>query len=224
MAITGTSKTLLSDLTLANLSSSNPNAVGSDFKASINWGDGKTTPGTLVDFTGGNFSVTGSHTYTEGGTYAVTISITNDTNAVTMVTSTANISNLLVTLSGGASTLNGTVSSTGLTNVSKPVFTGTAEALSIVSVYAVPANGTNPVLIAKAQTNASGQFTAPSTVSLSDGQYTVEASSVDLGGQTNSAMTTLYPTGSRGVLTVDTQGPKVVSASLTPRTGRSRSL
>ena len=42
-------------------------------------------------------------------------------------------------------------------------------------------------------------------------------SSTDTLGQPSSALTVLYPTASRGLLTVDTQGPKVTSARFDPR-------
>jgi hypothetical protein len=48
----------------------------SSYTASINWGDGKSSSGTLrKTATAGLFRVVGSHIYTEAGTYSVTVSI-----------------------------------------------------------------------------------------------------------------------------------------------------
>lgn len=45
---------------------------GSDFTATIDWGDGTTTPGTVTATGGGNFNITGSHVYADEGTHSVT--------------------------------------------------------------------------------------------------------------------------------------------------------
>jgi hypothetical protein len=54
----------------------NPNLVGSEipFTSTIDWGDGTTTSGT-VTLVNGTFLVSGSHTYTEEGSYAVQVSL-----------------------------------------------------------------------------------------------------------------------------------------------------
>ncbi|HEV3025527.1 MAG TPA: hypothetical protein VGX76_23810, partial [Pirellulales bacterium] len=46
------------------------------FSASIDWGDGTTTTGTIAE-TAGTFSVNGSHTYAEDGTSSVTVVISD---------------------------------------------------------------------------------------------------------------------------------------------------
>ena len=43
--------------------------------ATINWGDGNTTPGTVVAAPGGSDTVTGSHVYADNGEYTVTITV-----------------------------------------------------------------------------------------------------------------------------------------------------
>jgi hypothetical protein len=49
----------------------------SDYSASINWGDGSTTAGTIT-FSGGVFTVNGTHTYGEEGTFAITVTINHE--------------------------------------------------------------------------------------------------------------------------------------------------
>lgn len=48
---------------------------GSTYTASIAWGDGTTTDGTVTDTGSGHFQVAGSHTYTRFGNYAVVVTL-----------------------------------------------------------------------------------------------------------------------------------------------------
>src|SRR5207245_8092153 len=51
--------------------------TGADFSATIDWGDGTTTAGTVTGG-GGTLSVSGSHSYADEGTFAVTVVLTDD--------------------------------------------------------------------------------------------------------------------------------------------------
>jgi hypothetical protein len=61
---------------VALFADTNPGASGLNFSASINWGDGNSSAGT-ISFNGGanKWQVNGSHTYRVGGTYQLTVSI-----------------------------------------------------------------------------------------------------------------------------------------------------
>ena len=61
--------------TVATFSDANISAPLSDFSATIAWGDGKSTAGTVMSDGGGNFHVVGSHAYTEEGKYPIGVSI-----------------------------------------------------------------------------------------------------------------------------------------------------
>jgi hypothetical protein len=67
--------------------------------ATINWGDGNTTPGTLVGTPGGSGTVTGSHVYADNGEYTITISVTDGDVESDSDTSIATISNVAPTVS-----------------------------------------------------------------------------------------------------------------------------
>ena len=54
-------------ITVATFTDANPNATASDFTATINWGDGTSTSGTVVAQNGGGFAVEGSHVYAVDG-------------------------------------------------------------------------------------------------------------------------------------------------------------
>jgi hypothetical protein len=65
-------------------------ATASEYSATINWGDGTApTAGAISGPTGGPFNVTGTHTYIEEGTYAITIVITDVDNPTNTATATS---------------------------------------------------------------------------------------------------------------------------------------
>lgn len=77
-------------------------ATASEYSATINWGDGSPpTTGAISGPTGGPFSVTGSHTYIQVGTYTITVVITDVDNPLTTATatSTAIVADALLTAS-----------------------------------------------------------------------------------------------------------------------------
>ena len=63
--VSGTEGTAISDATVATFTDANPNATASDFTATIDWGDGTSTSGTVVAQSGGSFAVDGTHTYAD---------------------------------------------------------------------------------------------------------------------------------------------------------------
>jgi hypothetical protein len=66
-------------------------ASASEFRAVIDWGDGHTSTGTVVK-EDDHFTILGSHTYVELGSYVVKITLTDDTGSATTITTTANVS------------------------------------------------------------------------------------------------------------------------------------
>jgi uncharacterized repeat protein (TIGR03803 family) len=73
---------------VATFSDANAGAPLSDFNATISWGDGSTSAGTISG--SGPFTVGGSHVYREGGSYATTVTVT-DIGGSTLVISGASI-------------------------------------------------------------------------------------------------------------------------------------
>jgi RHS repeat-associated protein len=71
------------------------------YSASIDWGDGNNSSGTVTTNTGGSFKVTGTHTYAEEGTFAVNVTV-NDSAPPSAVSasiqSTATVSDAALTL------------------------------------------------------------------------------------------------------------------------------
>jgi hypothetical protein len=62
-----------------------------DYSASIDWGDGATTPG-AISLTGQSFTVAGSHAYAKDGSYPITVVVSHDTAPSVTVDSVANVS------------------------------------------------------------------------------------------------------------------------------------
>src|SRR5262249_38635319 len=62
---------------VANFTDGNPSAGARDFSATISWGDGTTSTGTISANNFGGFDVTGSHAYTIEGDLALSVTITD---------------------------------------------------------------------------------------------------------------------------------------------------
>lgn len=72
---------------VATFTQAGASATASSYTASINWGDGTTSAGT-VSGASGSFSVSGTHTYLEEGPYQVTTTVTDVTNPANTATAT----------------------------------------------------------------------------------------------------------------------------------------
>src|SRR5439155_4262912 len=80
----------------AEPNASDPNdGIPSHYLATINWGDGTTTNGTISQ-SGGTFTVTGSHTYTQVGSFTLTVAIIHENAPTTTVSGTVTVSTTTV--------------------------------------------------------------------------------------------------------------------------------
>ncbi len=91
-SITATHGTLFTGA-VATFTDGTPAAKVSDFSASINWGDGSKSAGTVTGANGGPFTVSGSHTYATTGTFNLTVTLTDavDKTAYNATTSKAKV-------------------------------------------------------------------------------------------------------------------------------------
>jgi predicted heme/steroid binding protein len=89
---------------VATFSDIDTNATAADYSASISWGDGSTSAGTITGG-GGSFSVSGSHTYAEEGSKQVAVTITDTDNSSNSATthSTATVTDAGLTASPACS-------------------------------------------------------------------------------------------------------------------------
>ncbi|HZS81324.1 MAG TPA: hypothetical protein VFA50_00515, partial [Stellaceae bacterium] len=99
-ALSGTGTTInaltnqaLSNVTVATFTDTDTVTAAGDLSATIDWGDGTTTAGTVTG-SAGSFSVAGSHTYTAAGQDTIKVTLADDApgTATATATSTANVS------------------------------------------------------------------------------------------------------------------------------------
>src|SRR5262249_56929987 len=98
--------------TVAPFSDANPNAGADASPATVPWGDGQPSAGTVVPGDTSGFVVTASHAYTQLGNFAVSVLIQDAAGASATASSTAN--------AGGLSLLEGQL-------YSGPVATGSGS-------------------------------------------------------------------------------------------------
>jgi hypothetical protein len=72
---------------VAQLTDQNPGAPGSDFTATIDWGDGSTSLGTVGALATGGFAVAGSHEYKKKGSYSVVTKLADRGGSTVQATS-----------------------------------------------------------------------------------------------------------------------------------------
>lgn len=84
--------------TLATVRYGTPSSPASAFSAQINWGDGHTGPGRVTG-AGGNYSVTGSHTFAGNGPFTVRITVTDPAARTGSATTTVLIPSTVSALS-----------------------------------------------------------------------------------------------------------------------------
>src|SRR5262249_23763578 len=85
---------------VATFSDTDPAGALSDYSATINWGDGQSSTGTITSGAGGTYLVSGSHTYTEDGGLTVPVSIADGGGSNVTATGSANVSDASLTGQG----------------------------------------------------------------------------------------------------------------------------
>ena len=110
--INGSPNQPLTNVTVATFNDSNALNVAGDFVATIDWGDGATSTGTISGKNGA-FTVSGSHTYTQSGQDTITVTVAEDPSdgqatAADSATTTANIIGLAAGAASDFSVTEGT--------------------------------------------------------------------------------------------------------------------
>jgi hypothetical protein len=184
----------------------NPLAGAGDFTASINWGDGHTTRGTLVSLGNGQFQVNGTNTYASKGDFPITVSIKDSGGASLDQVVTAHVLAPLV----------GTTGNGGATNNPQPTFSGTAEPGTTVRLTVSPSGSPNTAIsLGDSTVDSSGKWSITSGRTLDDGTYTATASLVS---GTGTPLATL----NLGTISIDRVAPTVSSVVFNARTRQLR--
>src|SRR5262249_60985843 len=96
---------------VATFTDANPGEHTADFTATINWGDGTpTSPGTIsYDAGSGVYTVQGTHTYAEEGSYPVAVHIIDDGGSTADASLTGTVADAPLTPTGGHVTATETI-------------------------------------------------------------------------------------------------------------------
>ena len=89
---------------VAHFSDADPNGATADYTATISWGDGSTSPGS-VQPAGAGFDVSGGHTYASAGSYPLTVAVGDAGGASTNASGSATVGPGSTTTTTSASTL-----------------------------------------------------------------------------------------------------------------------
>src|SRR5271157_2947538 len=178
---------------------SDTTATASNFTASINWGDGNVSPGTVTQSSTNPslFLVSGTNVYASQGTYTITISVKDQGGNSTTIKSTALVNtNQVYGFTGGLANLivNGPLAANGYTNTNRPTFSGTSAPFAIVQLYARYLNADAELPLGEAVASANGQWTL-TTGPLATGIIVVTAAVTVPGGYPSAMMTLINQNG-----------------------------
>jgi hypothetical protein len=178
---------------VGSFSDSDTTATISNFTASINWGDGNVSPGTITKSSTNPslFLVSGTNLYASQGTYTITISVNDQGGNSTTIKSTALVNtNQVYGFTGGLANLivNGPLAASGYTNTNRPTFSGTSAPFAIVQLYARYLNVDAELPLGEAVASANGQWTL-TTGPLARGVSVVTAVVTIPAGYPSTAMT-----------------------------------
>jgi hypothetical protein len=159
--------------TVATFTDTNAANTAADFTATILWGDGTTTTG-VVASTGGTFTVSGTHTYVDEGSFTVTAVLMDDTPGTASATATGTAA------VAEADTLSGTLTAAGATEGTSfsgavATFTDT-DVASTAADFTAAINWGDGTSSTGTVTGSGGKFTVSGTHTYAgEGPFTVSA-------------------------------------------------
>ncbi|HVX15013.1 MAG TPA: TIGR03118 family protein [Pirellulales bacterium] len=183
--LTATEQTVFNG-TVGAFSSSNTAAAASAFTATIDWGDGSISAGTVISNGDGGFNVAGSHAYAEeAATETIHVTVSDGTNTVTLNGSAA-VKDAPLTATGAPVSLQQGLT---LSNVKVATFSDPApEATNSYTATIDWGDGSTSAGTVSAAGNAF-DVTGSHTYA-SEGQHTISVAIGDEGGSTATATTT----------------------------------
>jgi hypothetical protein len=194
----------LNNVVVATFSDTNPAANAGNITAVIDWGNGRTSLGTVNPAaTPGSFTVTGSFTYATaapGGSFPVTVTISDPGGLSSTAKSTALVANTItgVGFSGGLAPASTRGPLAGVSNTNRPIFAGTAPPFSIVELYARHSGIDATLPLGKTVASAAGNWGLQAGP-MAAGAYVVTATIIPPNGYP-SAMT---PLSGGGLILID---------------------
>lgn len=196
---------------VATITDPDANATASEYSATIDWGDSSVpTAGTVAGPTGGPFTVSGSHTYAEEGSFKVTVTITDVDNVSNGATATSTATVADAALSATGMTLNSTnpvPANTVVTSFTDADPNGTVADYTATVNWgdgSLPSAGT--IAASGSGFTVSGGHTYPAL-----GPYTIKVHICDVGGScadaTSSILIFAFSSGGSFVVGDKTVGP-----------------
>ena len=198
--------------TVATFSDADGNTSAAAYAATIRWGDGTTTSGT-ISANGSGFKITGSHTYAEEGSHQIVVSLADSDGAAASSTAMATVADAAIgALASNLSLVEGTAFSGAVATFTDADPNGT------VSDYTATIRWGDGTTTAGTVTAIGGGFQVAGAHTYADeGNFTVQVIIKDVGG----ASATVSPTASVAegdflagaiVLASPTEGANVTSA------------
>jgi streptogramin lyase len=172
---------------VAHFTDANPNPDINDFSATIDWSDGHTSAGTITADGSGGFNVSGSNTYAEEGSYAVSVSIMDAGGSTASASSTATVADASLSATGVG---NHSIVGVPVTAV-VATFTDANSSPNINDFSATIDWGDGTTSAGTITSNGSGGFnvTGSHTYATAD-SYLTSVTITDAGGSTASASST----------------------------------
>ncbi|MDB5387996.1 MAG: conserved repeat domain, partial [Planctomycetaceae bacterium] len=87
---------------VATFKDANPYSAANDFIATINWGDGQSSPGTIAVDPLGGFDVLGTHTYSSVGVFTTVVTVNETGQATHVGNGTVRVDNMAPALNAGS--------------------------------------------------------------------------------------------------------------------------
>jgi hypothetical protein len=177
--------------TVATFTDPDTNATASEYTATINWGDGSTSSNIKPTGSGGNFTVTGTHTYAEEGKFAVKVTISDDDTPSNTATAsgTASVADAALHATAGTPAKSGTTLSGTLATFTDDDPAGT------VSDYTASINWGDGTTTSGTISAKSGKFLVSGSHKYgSRGTFAITVTIKDKGGSTATAkLSTTFP-------------------------------
>jgi hypothetical protein len=186
---------------VATFTDANPSGTVSDFTASISWGDTTSSSGTVVANASGGFTVTGTHTYSEEGTYSISVAIVDVGGSSSAANSIATVADAALHSQGLA------LPATRFTAFADFVATFTdADPAGVPSDFVATINWGDGMSSTGVVSALGAGFAVYGTHTFGEGQFTITTSIADLGGATAAATSTITVDLTPPVTTADVDG------------------
>jgi hypothetical protein len=184
-ALTATENTAFSGV-VAGFRDPGSDGTTGDYSATISWGDGNATAGTIATDGMGGFAVSGANTYAEEGSYTFTVVLHDHGGALATVTNTVSVADAgLVATGSNISATQGMLFSGTVAAFRDPGSDGTAGDYTATIVWGNGQTSAGTVAL-----GGPGFLVSGSNLYTAEGSYSITVTLQDVGGASTSAAAT----------------------------------